>query len=407
VRRERIVITGLGLVTAAGRTPEQVWSAIESERSGLGRLTLFDSPRCGHMPVAQVREDPAARSGLREGSRTDHLAVYAARRAFGDAGLDSSADADRREVGVVLGTSTGGILDSEEFLRRLMLEDRLDVGLLRFHLCSSPANAVANALGLLGFRATVSNACASGATAIATACEVLESGEAKVVLAGGSDSLARLTVNGFCSLLNVAPDGCRPFDAERAGLSLGEGAAMVVLETEAHARARGARIRAHVAGHGSTCDAYHPTAPRPDGSGALAAMRAALDDAGLNPTDVGYVNAHGTGTVDNDLAEARALIRLFDGHPPPVSSTKRFFGHTLAAAGAIETVVCILALQRQRVPANLGLRRVDPAMGFEPIRHTSDGELSVAMTNSFGFGGNNCVLLIEQTTNGHGQGTQG
>jgi len=395
----------MGIVTAAGWTPEEVWSAIEGEESGLGRLTLFDSPRCGHMPVAQVRENPAARSGLREGSRTDHLAVYAARCAFSDAGLDSFADTDRREIGVVLGTSTGGILDSEGFLRRLVLEDQLDVSLLRFHLCSSPANAVAGTLGLLGFRATVSNACASGATAIATACGVLESGEAKIVLAGGADSLARLTLNGFCSLLNVAPDGCRPFDADRAGLSLGEGAAIVVLETEAHARARGARIHAYVAGHGSTCDAYHATAPRPDGSRALAAMRSALDDAGMNPTDVDYVNAHGTGTVDNDLAEARALMQLFDGHPPPVSSTKRFFGHTLAAAGAIETVVSILALHRQHVPANLGLRRVDPAMGFEPIGHTSDGELTVAMTNSFGFGGNNCSLLVERPTDDRGQGT--
>jgi len=392
--RQRVAISGLGILSAIGWTPEAVWGAIEREESGLGPLTLFESPRCGHMPVGQVKGDPAELSGLPSGSRTDHLAVAAARIAFADTGMASLGEAARRDIGVVLGTTTGGILDSEEFLRRLLREGRLDLGLLRHHPAASPTNAVARALGLGGFRATVSTACASGATAIATACDALAAGEADTVLAGGADSLSRLTVNGFCSLLNVAPDGCRPFDADRAGLSLGEGAGILVLETEEHARARGAAVRAWIAGCGASADAYHATAPRPDGSGALAAMRRALHVAGLQPDAVDYVNAHGTGTVDNDLAEGRALAALFGERVPAVSSTKRFFGHTLAAAGAIEAIVCVLALQRQRVPANLGLRRPDPAIPFAPVAHAQEAELKVALTNSLGFGGNNCSLLI-------------
>jgi len=385
----------MGIVSAVGWTPEAVWAAIEREESGLGPFSLFDSPRCGHVPVGQVKGDPAERSGARSGSRTDHLALCAARSAFADARLDALSETERREIGVVLGTTTGGILDSEVFLQRLLLEKRIDAAPLRHHPAASPANAIARAFGLCGFRATVSTACASGATAMAMACDVLHAGEAEIVLAGGADSLARLTLNGFCSLLNVATDGCRPFDADRAGLSLGEGAGVLVLEREDHARSRGVPVQGYVAGYGSTCDAYHATAPRPDGSGAVAAMTRALRSAGLEPAAVDYVNAHGTGTLDNDLAEGRALRQLFADRLPAVSSTKRFFGHTLAAAGAIEAIVCILALQHRRVPANLGLRRVDPEIGFAPVAHTQDADLRIALTNSLGFGGSNCSIVLE------------
>jgi len=393
--RQPIAVTGIGIVSAVGWSGEAVWSAIEREESGLGRLTLFESPRCGGVPVAEVGEDPARLSGLSSGSRTDHLAVCAARSAFDDAALGCLPEPTRREIGVVMGTTTGGILDSEVFVRRLLLERCLDAGLLRHHPASAPTDAVAAQIGSSGFRATVSDACASGAAAIATACDALAAGEAAVVLAGGADSLSRLTVNGFCSLLNVASDGCRPFDAERAGLSLGEGAGVLVLETEEHAVGRGARVHARILGHASTGDAYHATAPQPDGSGALAAMQGALDAAGLEPGAIDYVNAHGTGTRDNDLAEGRALRALFGAHVPAVSSTKRFFGHTLGAAGAIEAIVCILALERGRVPANLGLRRPDPEIGIVPAEHTREAELRIAMTNSLGFGGSNCTLVIQ------------
>jgi 3-oxoacyl-[acyl-carrier-protein] synthase-1 len=280
-----------------------------------------------------------------------------------------------------------------------MKEGSFDTELLRHHEAASPANQVARSLGLQGFRTTVCTACAAGATAIATACDLIYSGEAQIVLAGGTDSLARLTLNGFCSLLIVASDGCRPFDAERGGMSLGEGAAVLALETEESAAGRGADVLGYVLGFGNTCDAYHATAPAPDGSGIFRAMSRALDAAGISPADVDYINAHGTGTIDNDIAEGRGITRLFGEKPPPVSSTKRFFGHTLAAAGAIEAIVCILALERRCLPPNLGLRHTDPGVGFEPVREKRKADLQVAMSNSMGFGGNNCSLIVSRREN--------
>jgi 3-oxoacyl-(acyl-carrier-protein) synthase len=392
------VISGMGIVSAAGWSQEEVWAAIEEERSGLGPLTLFPSPRCGHVRVGEVKGRLTHR-----GSRTDGLAVYAARQAFAEAGLDSLSREARERVAIALGTTTGGMLDTEVFLQGILREHRMDLRLLRHHECASPANAIARALGLGGFRATVSTACASGATAIALGCDLLESGQADIVLAGGADSLTRLTLNGFCSLLNVAPEGCRPFDAQRGGMSLGEGAGILVLEKEESAVARGANIRGRIAGWGSTCDAYHVTAPTPDGSGARQAMALALQRAGMRPEQVDYVNAHGTGTWENDEAEARAIVQLFDRRLPLVSSTKAFFGHTLAAAGAIEAIVCILALERQRAPANLGLRCADPRIGFAPVPHTQQARIEAAMSNSLGFGGNNCSLILCRPDPGRGQ----
>jgi len=394
MNRPRIAITGMGMVSALGWSADDAWSAMEAERSGLQPLGLFASPRCGHVLVGEVRGDCARRSGLRGGSRSDRLAVFAARSAFEQAGLASLTEDGRGETGVVLGACTGGMLDTECFVEDYVKGRKLDARLLRHHECASSANAIARELGLGGFRATVSTACSSGAMAVAVACDALADGEARVMLAGGADSLTRLTLNGFCSLLNVDPGGCRPFDANRNGMSLGEGAGMLVLETEESARARGARVLAFIGGYGSTCDAHHTTAPAPDGLGVFNAMRLALESAGMAPADVDYINAHGTGTRENDAAEGAAIARMFGADPPPVSSTKRFFGHTLAAAGAIEIIVCALALMNQKVPGNLGMATPDASLGFTPVQRMAPASLRVAMSNSLGFGGNNCSVII-------------
>lgn len=395
-------MTGLGIRTAIGGTVDEVWSALASNDSGLTRLELFDSPRYGQIPVGEIKADPADMSGLAEGSRTDHLAACAGRAAFADAGLDTLETDQRRDVGVVLGTCTGGMKDTERFLETLLRDCRMDVSLLRHHMASCPTEALAGLLDVHGFRATVSTACASGASAVAVACDVLRSGEASMVLAGGADSLTRLTVNGFGSLLIVDPDGCHPFDRDRAGMSLGEGAGVLVLETAESARERGARVHAWLAGWGSACDAFHATAADPDGGGAIAAMRAAMTVAGTDPRHVHYVNAHGTGTKDNDTAEGNAIRTLFQDRPPLVSSTKRFFGHTLAAAGAIEAIVCVLALRHQAAPGTLGLRHADPETGLLPLKEYTQAPLDIVMSNSLGFGGNCCSLVIRRTEEGQG-----
>jgi len=394
---EPVAVTGIGLVTAVGWTPDEVWRSIAEGRSGLGELTLFESPRCGHLPIAEVRGNPAGRSSLASGSRSDHLAEYAAGQAFKAANLETAPRRINPRAGVVVGGSTGGMLEAETFLEKLINEREVDLTLIEHYLCASSTDAIAARFGLGAFRSTVSTACSSSALAIATACDVIKSGEADVMLAGGVDSLTRLTLNGFASLLIVAEDGCRPFDEDRKGMSLGEGAAFLVLENEKHAADRGAEILARVIGYGSTCDSHHATAPDPEGDGIRRAMEIALKDAGIPGKDIDYINAHGTGTLDNDRAEANAVLGVFGKEIPLISSTKRFFGHTLAAAGAIEAAVCIMALRRQQVPGNLGLRKVEEGIEIAPVRETQNANLKTAMTNSLGFGGNNVSMIFGLT----------
>ncbi len=394
MRTERVVITGYGLVTAIGSSAEEIWKSLDNGVSGIGPLTQFTSPRCGHFPVAEVKGDLAAETGIRLASRCDHMAVIASRSATAMAGFSAMTEEAQRMTAVVLGASTGGMADSEIYLAKLMQEKEMDTALTRRHECAWSCEAVADDLELVGQRMTICTACASGGTAISTACDLIRSGEADMVIAGGVDSLTQLTLNGFASLMVVSEDGCRPFDAQRQGMTLGEGAAVFVLESESHARERNANILGVVAGVGSTCDAYHVTAPSPDGSGMRKAMQRALRQAGLQPTDIDYINAHGTGTQENDPAEAEAIRGVFGEQVPPVSSTKRYFGHTLSAAGAIEAVLCLMAIQRGRIPRNLGLRTVDERIGFEPVRECIDKSIRAAMSNSLGFGGTNCSVIV-------------
>jgi 3-oxoacyl-(acyl-carrier-protein) synthase len=395
--RRSPVITGAGIICAAGCGVARVWDAVRAGRSGLGPLTLFPSPRFGQHLVGQVREDVEALAGPVRGSRSDKLAWIAAREAFPSAGLAAWTRLRADRFGVVVGSTTGGMLGTEAFLARWLRDRKWRPGPLRFHECASTTELLARQLDARGPMATFSTACSAGALAIAVAGELIESGEADVVLAGGCDSLCRLTLNGFGSLLLLDPHGCRPFDAGRTGISLGEGAAFLLIEAEAVARSRGAPELGRLAGWGAGCDAFHATAPHPEGDGALAAMRQALDRAGWTAADIDFVSAHGTGTPDNDAMEAKALRRLFGDRLPPVSSTKRFFGHTLAASGAVKAVLCLEALRHQAIPANLGLDIPDPAIGFEPVRDCQPRRLTRVLSNSFGFGGNNVALVLSNS----------
>ncbi len=386
------VVTGLGTVTAAGISVGEVWRAIATHSSGLKPLTLFQSPRYGQIPVGEIQHDLAALGAPARSSRTDQLAWLAAREAVADAKINFRNCADR--AGVLLGGSVGGSYDSEKFLINLIKHGKMRPRSTRHHECVSSVDLIADEFGLSGPSMAVATACSSGALAIAMAAELIQSGEADVMLAGGADSISRMTWGGFQSLLLVDATGCRPFDAARAGMSLGEGAAVLVLEAEETAVKRGAKILARLTGWGASCDAHHATAPHPDGAGALAAMQSALRRAGLSAPAIGYVNAHGTGTRENDLAESKALKTLFGDHVPPFSSTKRFFGHALAASGAIEAVVCIEALRHQQLPPSPGFSSPDPAIGLSPVTELKSAPLSHVMSNSFGFGGNNAVLIF-------------
>jgi 3-oxoacyl-(acyl-carrier-protein) synthase len=288
---------------------------------------------------------------------------------------------------VVVGCTTGGMPESEALLR----SGDTNPERYRWHGTGTVARFLASSLGCTGPAITVSTACSSGAVALKAALELIRRGLATTVLAGGADAICRLTYHGFGMLQLVDPAGTRPLDRARNGMTLGEGAAFLLLEG-AQAAPEGAV--AELAGAGLSCDAHHPSAPHPEGVGAAAAMRAALEDAGIAPFDVDYVNLHGTGTKDNDLVEARAIRAVFGPAPPPVSSVKGALGHSLAAAGAVEAAVCVLAIEHGIIPANTGFEEPDPAIDLVPEATVRPATLSAVLSNSFGFGGNNAAVVL-------------
>jgi 3-oxoacyl-(acyl-carrier-protein) synthase len=396
--RRAPVITGSGIICAAGCGVAAVWESVRANRSGLCPLTLFSSPRFANHLVGQVRDNVDELGGNVRGSRSDKLSWIAAREALAAAGLASGlGKINPARAGVMLGATVGGMLGTERFLTAMLRENKHRFGPLRFHECAGAADLCARKIGALGPVATLSTACSAGAMAILAAAELIEQGEADLMLAGAGDSLSRLTLNGFGSLLLLDPNGCRPFDARRTGISLGEGAAMLVIEAEETAVARGAKILARLAGWGASCDAFHATAPQAEGRGALAAMKRALECSGLQPSEIDFVSAHGTATPDNDAMETRALKQLFGDRIPPFASVKRFFGHTLAASGAIKAVLAVQSLREQTVPGTLGFEVADEKLGLEPVREFRAQPISRILSNSFGFGGNNVALVFVRT----------
>lgn len=371
----RAFVCGAGIVSAAGLGVEQTWEAIRRGTSAIAPLSLFPAAQTPPLPVGEVR-DAFDAGGL---PRTHALALAAVREAMAGTALIPDA--------VVLGGTTGGMPVTEI----LMQKGDARPEAYRSHALATVAAGVARRLSCRGPVLTVSTACSSGTAALKVALELIRCGQARVVLAGGADALCRMTYYGFHALQLIDPDGARPLDLERRGLSVAEGAAFVLL-LAAGEPPPGAL--AELSGAGLSCDAHHPAAPHPEGAGARAAMQAALADAGLAPPDIDYLNLHGTGTVDNDAAEARAVRDLFGAAPPPLSSVKGLFGHSLGASGAIEAVVSALAIDRGFIPANVGCRIPDPALGLRPETAGRTAAVGAVLSNSFGFGGNNAALVL-------------
>jgi 3-oxoacyl-[acyl-carrier-protein] synthase II len=397
-----VAVTGLGVVSALGGNVDALATGLIEGRCGIAPLRLFQH-RGRASVAAEVPEDMAGHdvaldpATTRRLSRADRFALVAAEEACLDAGLDATL---RRTAALYAGATTAGMRETEEaYRRRRAGEDRrFRVSRMLATPLSTPAAVVSQALGVFGPRGTFSTACSSSALAIAAGVEAILRGRARVVVALGCDQLCRLTYAGFDALQALDPEPCRPFDRDRRGLSLGEGAAALVLEDAAHARARGARVRAVVAGHGTATDAHHVTAPHPDGAGARRALEAALEMADLPAQAVGYVNAHGSGTRHNDEVEITVLRAVFGDRLPhvPVSSTKSQVGHCLAAAGAIEAVATVLALERGVLPPTVNLRAPEPVwtdLDLVP-RAGRRASLAVAVTSSSGFGGHNVTLVF-------------
>jgi len=395
---EAVAITGVGQVSALGGDVGALVRGVVEGRCGIGPLTLF--PHRGRAQIAaQVGEPvgvPVAAATHRL-SRADRFALGAVVEACRGAGLDASARAD---AGLFVGATTGGMLETEEAYRRWRQgEDRRPrlSDFLRMPL-STVGAALSQTLGIFGPRTTVSTACSSGALAIVEGANAILRGDVSLAIVVGVDVLARLTYAGFDALqaLDVVP--CRPFDARRAGLSLGEGAGALALERPDHARARGARVRALLLGSAVTADAHHVTAPHPDAAGARAALSAALEAADVAAEAVDYVNAHGSGTKHNDETEVAALRAVFGARLArlPVSSSKSQIGHCLAGAGALEAIVTIVALEQGVLPATVTLGEPDPAWRDLDLVPTAGRRalLATAVSSSYGFGGHNVTLVL-------------
>jgi 3-oxoacyl-[acyl-carrier-protein] synthase II len=404
MERRRAFITGLGAITAAGPDLASLRAALRGERTFLGPIRLLDVADLKVRIGGEVDPIPASellpRASRGRVSRSDRLALVAAEEAVRESGLRVGEVAPSR-IGVAIGSSTGGMLETES-LFEATLRSRA-AGRLRSQLFSSsvasPADVIANAFGATGRRIAPSTACSSSAIALATGLAWIRSGAADVVIAGGSDGLTRMTFSGFLALQAMSPAPCRPFDRDRQGMSLGEGAAILVLEAEEHARRRGAPLVAEIAGAGYSCDASHLTAPHPAGCGASQALAGALSDARIGPDELDYVNAHGTGTVQNDLAESQALRRVLGEAVPrvPVSSVKGLIGHLLGAAGAVEAVVSALAIRDGWIPTNFNLTHPDPECALDLVRGPGrERSVAAVASNSYGFGGNNCTLVLRR-----------
>jgi 3-oxoacyl-[acyl-carrier-protein] synthase II len=409
--KRRVVITGLGAITPCGIGVDTFWAAIKAGKSGVGPITQFDASRLSTNFAAEVKGfDPTEYMEHKEARRTSRFAqfaVAAAKLALDDARLDSSqVDPDR--FGVIIGSGIGGI-DTFEAQCRVLVEkgpQRVSPFFVPMMIPDMAAGQVAIAFGLRGHNTCTVTACASGTNSIGDAYRVIQYGMADGMIAGGSEAaIGELPMAGFCSArtlstLNEAPEkASRPFDRTRDGFVMGEGAGLLVLEELEHAKQRGARIYAELIGYGASGDAYHITDPAPNGEGAARAMRMALQDAGIGPEQVGYVNAHGTSTVKNDYYETLAIKSVFGAHAKElaVSSTKSMTGHCLGAAGGVEAIICVKALESGILPPTINYEEPDPDCDLDYVPNTARvKQVDIAMSNSFGFGGHNGVIILQR-----------
>lgn len=400
----RIAITGIGMICALGTEREAVWQRMLAGQCGIGPVSLFDTEGYRSRIAAEVdlsevkaRLTPYQR---RRWSRSDMMGVTAAEEAVEDAGLLDSG-LDRARVGVLLGAGTGDLVRNESYyftMRRKGIDSARPTW-IHNHFASTPVDVIAAHFGFEGMRSCLMAACSSSTIAIGQAVDAIRRGRLDAALAGGSDALSRLTFAGFNALRLMDPQPCRPFDAGRQGMNIGEGAAILVLEEWERARRRGAPIYAELAGYGFRCEAYHPTAPEPDGQAIAATIGAALDDARVNADQVTHVNAHGTATPQNDKAEARGVRVAFGDRAVsiPVTSLKAMFGHCLGAAGAMEAAALAMTIARGVIPPTIHHDATDPECPVDLVANTPrEMPVPCAVSTSLAFGGNDSALVLRR-----------
>lgn len=416
----KVLITGIGMLTPCGNGKDASWAAVKAGKSGIGRITKFDPSRCTAQVAGEIKgfDEYVAASGLLDRKAARHMALFtryavaAAREAWKDAGYSDDVRPDMRRVGTLMGVGIGGIDVMEDGFRTLFERgpDRLMPTMIPAMIANESAGNISIALGAHGPSQVVVTACASSTDAIGYALDMIRAGRADVIVAGGSEAVIReYCVGGFMKMRALATEfndqperASRPFNADRCGFVMGEGAAVLVLESEEHARARGARVYCELAGYGATSDAYHITAPDPSGRGAVDAVRFALEDAGMaDGAEIDYINAHGTSTHLNDAMETKAFKEVFGERARriKISSTKSMTGHLLGAAGAAEAAFCALALHEGFVPPTINYETPDPECDLDYTPNVGVAmPLRAALSTSLGFGGHNGALAFRRFT---------
>ena len=390
-----IFITGAGIISAIGLNKQEVLSSLLAEKSGIAGVQYLDTEH-QEFPVGEVKltnEQMMQMLDIKPDSvttRTSLMGILAMKEALGDANLTRE---DIHRAAFVSGTTVGGMDKTEQYYLDFINNDKKN-NYIVVHDCGTCSEMICDYFGDFAFVTSVSTACSSAANAIIRGAAMIRAGLFDIAVVGGSECLTKFHLNGFNSLKILDTELSRPFDETRSGLNLGEGAAYLVLESYDSMRRRNVKPLSVLAGYGNVCDAYHQTASSPEGKGPYLAMKEALEDAGLNVSDIDYINAHGTATPNNDLTESIALKRLFSDRIPPVSSTKAFTGHTTSATGSIEAVICILAIRNQFLPVNLNWKNqmengITPVTDMHPDRPVTN-----VLCNSFGFGGNDSSLLL-------------
>lgn len=410
--RARVVITGLGAITPLGHNPEEFWQNLLAGKSGVAPVTLFDASKYKTRIAGEVKNFDATQHGIdakdaRRMGRATLFALAATRQAIENAGFGEHFGGNDR-VGVVLGTGLGGFPQALDELAELQRQGtgRVSPFLAAMILPNMSAFYVAQKFQARGFNTTIVTTCAAGTDAIGAATAAIQRGDADVMLAGGADAIISdlvFTAFGAMRALSTRNDeparACRPFDKDRDGLVISEGAAMVVLEKLEHARMRGAKIYAEVIGYAANSDGYHFVASDPEAVGATKAMRVAMHNAGITPEQIDYINAHATSTALNDPSETVAMKKVFGvrAYRIPISATKSMLGHSMGAAGAMEAVVCALTLRDQRIHPTINLEHPDPACDLDYVPMTSRAiDANIVMSNSFGFGGQNATLVLKK-----------
>jgi 3-oxoacyl-[acyl-carrier-protein] synthase II len=397
MKSKRIAITGLGMFCSTGKDVEEFSHSLKEGRTGIGPITLFDPSKYPCKIGAEIRdyrpEDFFEKKEMKKLSRADQFGLIASEEAVKTSGIQSYPS---EEVGVCLGAGAGGMLEAETYHREILVKGRSKPSLIWPFIPSYTSDRVAERFGFSGPKFTVTTACSSSATAIGYGADLIRSQKSKAVLCGGSEALSELTFGGFNSLKATDPSPCRPFDRKRAGMSLGEGAGILILEDFDEAIKRGARIYAEFLGYGIGGEAYHITAPEPSGMGGARIMKEAIEESGIPLTEVDYINAHGTGTPLNDKAETLSIKNLFGerAYSIPVSSIKSSVGHCLGSAGAIEAIASVLSIIHRFIPPTLNHREGDEDCDLDYVPWKSrETEVEVVLSNSFAFGGN-CTSLV-------------